>query len=243
MALTKCKECGAEVSKKAETCPSCGAPVSPKRKPVGCGTAIVLVIFAFVMVSVFQAITGVSQGPSSNRIPDTNAAVGSQSAAPKPQWQEARPFTNEMNGKVTYGAYSPDAEPSTPLDFPYSNMKGSLFFVCQGPQRTNEQIYFEFTQPPNIASYASKLRDGYAEIDASIKFRNRSAQQIKLTQRPGSKRLLVASGGVTADELRRHESIKLELSLYGDKRAVFTYELEGSSAAIEAARSKCKSNT
>src|SRR5437879_5278346 len=30
MALTKCKECGHEVSNKAKTCPQCGSPI-PKR--------------------------------------------------------------------------------------------------------------------------------------------------------------------------------------------------------------------
>ena len=33
MAMTKCKECGADVSTQAESCPKCGAPISPK-KPV-----------------------------------------------------------------------------------------------------------------------------------------------------------------------------------------------------------------
>jgi hypothetical protein len=41
MALIKCKECGTKVSKKADSCPSCGSPV--KRRPMGCGTALVIV--------------------------------------------------------------------------------------------------------------------------------------------------------------------------------------------------------
>jgi hypothetical protein len=52
MALTKCKECGNEVSEKAAACPKCGAPVkSPPRQTLGCGTAIVIVValFAFGM--------------------------------------------------------------------------------------------------------------------------------------------------------------------------------------------------
>lgn len=47
MALVKCKECGNEVSTEAKTCPKCGAPVA--RKPIGCGSAIVLIVLLFVV--------------------------------------------------------------------------------------------------------------------------------------------------------------------------------------------------
>ncbi|MFK5895068.1 MAG: zinc ribbon domain-containing protein [Pseudomonadota bacterium] len=34
MAMTKCDECGVDVSTKAESCPKCGAPISPKKNVV-----------------------------------------------------------------------------------------------------------------------------------------------------------------------------------------------------------------
>lgn len=43
MALKKCKECGNEVSTKADTCPNCGAKV--KRKGLGCGSLLVFLLF------------------------------------------------------------------------------------------------------------------------------------------------------------------------------------------------------
>ena len=42
MALRKCKECGREISTKAELCPHCGA--KQKRKGIGCGAAILILI-------------------------------------------------------------------------------------------------------------------------------------------------------------------------------------------------------
>ena len=42
MALRKCKECGKEVSTKADLCPHCGA--KQKRKGIGCGGAILILI-------------------------------------------------------------------------------------------------------------------------------------------------------------------------------------------------------
>lgn len=52
MALTKCKECGKEVSKKAESCPGCGAPIKGKSSGtsgIGCGGLAVVLIFGFVI--------------------------------------------------------------------------------------------------------------------------------------------------------------------------------------------------
>jgi len=47
MALKKCKECGKEVSTKADLCPHCGA--KQKRKGIGCGGAIlILIVIGFI---------------------------------------------------------------------------------------------------------------------------------------------------------------------------------------------------
>jgi hypothetical protein len=44
MSLKKCKECGNQVSTKADACPSCGAKIKSKSKNYGCGTLIVILI-------------------------------------------------------------------------------------------------------------------------------------------------------------------------------------------------------
>src|ERR1700675_2058861 len=45
MALRRCKECGRDVSSKADKCPNCGAPIKRKGTSlsVGCLTLIILV--------------------------------------------------------------------------------------------------------------------------------------------------------------------------------------------------------
>jgi len=48
MALTKCKECGAEISRKAKACPQCGAP---RKKKTSIFTWIVLIIFIGVIAN------------------------------------------------------------------------------------------------------------------------------------------------------------------------------------------------
>lgn len=56
MALIKCRECGKEVSTKADVCPHCGAPQKKQqRKPIGCGAGIlILFLIGFVGSQISQ---------------------------------------------------------------------------------------------------------------------------------------------------------------------------------------------
>jgi len=64
MAITKCKECGAEVSTKAKECPKCGAPVKRKTSVVTWVAAIILGLWV---------IGHFASGPSTST-PVSNAA-------------------------------------------------------------------------------------------------------------------------------------------------------------------------
>lgn len=50
MAMTKCKECGKDISTKAEQCPSCGAKV---QKKLGVVSSIIVVVVIFFAGKVF----------------------------------------------------------------------------------------------------------------------------------------------------------------------------------------------
>lgn len=62
MALIKCKECGNEVSDKAESCPKCGAKVE---KPVGLAAKIIGGFFVLIILAVVLTPDEVSQQSNS----------------------------------------------------------------------------------------------------------------------------------------------------------------------------------
>jgi hypothetical protein len=72
MALTKCKECGHDISSTADKCPNCGAPSKLKTSKnigVGCVIALLIILF-FVICSICltpkhseKAPSGISQKP------------------------------------------------------------------------------------------------------------------------------------------------------------------------------------
>ena len=45
MAMTKCKECGNAISKKAKKCPHCGAPIKQKTSAFTWIVTIILIFF------------------------------------------------------------------------------------------------------------------------------------------------------------------------------------------------------
>jgi hypothetical protein len=75
MALITCKECGNEVSSKADACPKCGARVA--RKAMGCGTLFGVAFLGAVILSALSGVfssgsgTGTSATSSPSKPPET----------------------------------------------------------------------------------------------------------------------------------------------------------------------------
>jgi len=72
MALINCKECGNQVSSKAEKCPHCGATVT--RKTSGCA----ILFLAFIVLALFGEVMKSSSGIGASG----SSAEGSNSSAP-----------------------------------------------------------------------------------------------------------------------------------------------------------------
>lgn len=65
MVLVNCKECGAEISNKAKTCPKCGVPQGPKQYSLG--KLLVLIVFGVFMYLLFSG-----NPPKKPTIPSAN---------------------------------------------------------------------------------------------------------------------------------------------------------------------------
>lgn len=72
MAMTKCKECGGELSTKADACPKCGAKV-PRTSAAAMGCLIIVALFAVL------AAIGAFFGDGS---PSSGTSLAPSSAAP-----------------------------------------------------------------------------------------------------------------------------------------------------------------
>lgn len=68
MALIDCKECGKEVSRKAETCPHCGVRFKKQPTQYGCGTIILLGVVVVILIGFFSS--NKTSTPSTPKTPE-----------------------------------------------------------------------------------------------------------------------------------------------------------------------------
>lgn len=74
MALKKCKECGNDVSTKADSCPKCGAKI--KAKSIGCGGLILVLIVIGIIGALFsQNSNSPSSTPFKLNAADVSSAI------------------------------------------------------------------------------------------------------------------------------------------------------------------------
>lgn len=144
MALIKCKECGTEVSSKAETCPKCGARVT--EKPMGCGTLIGVVFLAAIIISAFSSIysssTGSNTSSPTTTAPSTHSAEAVSVPAPKipgSQW-----FYIQSDDEMSKGAIHQAqvlSSNTANFDFPYSGAQHATLTLRTHPRHGKDIIF------------------------------------------------------------------------------------------------------
>jgi hypothetical protein len=144
MALIKCKECGAEVSSKAETCPKCGAQVADK--PMGCGTAVGILFLGLIIIAVF---TSFSPSVPVSSTPDAEQSAASttssqtvampESNLPGSQWT----FYHHEDAMKKGDIYQAQVSSSNTVDFsfPYSGAQHATLMLRTHPRYGKDLIF------------------------------------------------------------------------------------------------------
>jgi hypothetical protein len=232
MALTKCKECGAEVSKKAESCPGCGAPVKAK---TGCGTIILGTFLGLVVLGVIGS--GLDQNKSSSNSSKPSAAAtktkSSKSAKPQTSWSVGT-IRDEMTNKLSAYAMSDSVDPTKPMGFPYSDVSARLGVGCDG---SSKWAYIGFSSAPNLSN--DETEDGYNRLKTRIKW-NERVKDIYFTQKWGAKSLHFEAGEAAINSISTSNTVMIEIPWHGEGLVRFNFPLNGSTAAITDMKSKCK---
>ncbi|MDC6465092.1 hypothetical protein PQZ39_01530 [bacterium] len=141
--------------------------------------------------------------------------------------------TDEMSGKKSWYASSPETTPNVKMDFPYADVYSSAVVAC-----SNESYwsYLFFSAPPNLTG--DKTRDGYNSSTNRVKW-GEKLERIELSQRWGEKFLSVYKDEKFIHELRRNNRLMVELSWHGNPNTIFSYSLKGSSKAINTLEENC----
>ena len=228
MALVTCRECGAEVSSEAKTCPHCG--IKSPRDSGGGFWVWCFVILAFLYTFGTLKNTNTVKSPSSpTKVVTTNTVEPFIPAV----WKTSSD-TDKISGKVSYYARTASrVAPMQPMSFPYDDVTSSLNVACDSEDRW---AYVYFSHPPNIID--DETQDGYNLINARVKWGDAESKVI-LTQDWGSKFLHFDNGSAAITNIRGAESFILELSWHGQGKVYWKYDLTGSSEAIQSIFDKC----
>jgi len=231
MALTKCKECGNEVSTKADSCPKCGAK-TPKKTSLF--TWLVLILMLAIGYTVVQSPSSTSSYPAeTSRASATE--VGTTTKTPEirlPTWSN-RTSKDVMTNKFQAFASSPRAASKTDMEFPYQGTVGWLGIGCD---TNSEWAYFGFTNQPNITN--DETEDGYNLIETRIRWDDQ-VQDVVLIQTWGAKFLHFKNDTAAILKIASSNSVLLELNWHGQKPVHFEFTLRGSSKAIQELRNAC----
>lgn len=229
MALKKCKECGKDISTKAESCPNCGAK-QPKKTSLF--TWLVLVFFTLL-------VYGVMHAPKTERSPQAgipNASTpGSSVEQPKSQRPSWRHNTQRdaMTNKLSSYASSPRVEARDRMTFPYSDVVAWLAVGCD---YSSQWAYFGFSTAPNLND--TETEDGYSVVTTRVRWDD-SVVSTRLIQKWGDVFLHFSEGRPAIAKIAGSSSVLLELDWHGQRPVYFDIPLDGSRAAIESALNEC----
>ena len=222
MALKKCKECGHDVSSKAESCPSCGAK-QKESSTFGCLSVVALAIVLFAVIGSF----------SDTSPPEPTNAVTPTPAPAKPIWTSSS-GTDEMTGELRGFAFSPSVGPTRSMAFPYGDTRSHLAVGCNS---SSQWSYFHFSESPNLTGGSN--HDGYEVFKARIRW-DSTVTDVELIQEWGANTLHFRDESSAIASIKAGRSVRLELDWYGQGKVYFEYSLDGSSAAIDNALARCR---
>lgn len=227
MALLKCKDCGNEISKKAKSCPHCGSPQGEKQYSLG--KLLIIIIFCTFIYSLISDNS--SKGPSKASSYQESYST-EKIKPPEPAWITST-SKDEMTGKFSAYAHSPETQSSKKMDFPYHDVSSWIGIGCDAKSKW---VYFGFNTTPNLSN--DETKNGYNLISTRIKW-NDKVENVKLTQVWGEKFIHFENDKNAIEKIYTSNSVLLELQWHGQASTYFQYSLNGSSKAIDDIMEKC----
>lgn len=212
MALKKCKECGNQLSDKAEVCPSCGYK-NKKQVPLWMTIGIIFIAFAFV---------GSCIGNNSNQATTSNTTVNdtTQDTA-KTNWVK-NVSKDEMRGTEIVNVATESIN-QVSFDFPYNGGSSLLLLVRRND--SGNDLIIRITKGQFLCS-------SFDGCEVNFKFDQNPIQSITMVgaESHDSDILFVKNSKTTAsliEKIKSSKTVIVEPSFYKEGKHQFTFNLEG----------------
>lgn len=219
MALIKCKECGAEVSSKAEACPKCGAKVADK--PMGCGSILGFILLGFIGLGIIGSFLSEPQSSSSTNAPAAAASEQTMVATPEPGSQWSYRQANDDMGKGTvYTAFTSSTN-TVEFDFPYSGAQHATFSLRTHP-RWGKDLIFRIEK-------GQLLCNSYDGCNVLVRFDDGKAETFSAVgpDDNSSEVLFIQNYGRFAEKMLKAKRVRVAVSVYQEGNPTFEFDVSG----------------
>lgn len=232
MAMTKCKECGNEISTKADACPKCGAK---QVRTSGCAKVVLI----FLGLMAFFAIVGQCSRNSSTSAPSTSTsssaatapAASAASVAPTPpsapepgsQWHYSQDEDPMAKG-TTYHAIVQSTN-TVNFDFPYSGPQHGMLALRTHPRHGKDVIFSIEKGQILCRSYEDctilvRFDDGKAQSYSAVGAADNSTETI-----------FIRNYSRFLSSMQKAETVRIAVEIYHQGAPVFEFDVSGFDAA------------
>lgn len=231
MSIQKCKECGNEVSTKAEACPKCGAK---QPRTSGCMKVFLItfgILFGLFVIGTLTNKTDKSATP--NNISDTNEnsemQSKSQSVIPsidsnsESQWSYERSEDPMSNG-VTYFAIIQSTN-SVEFSFPYSGQQKATLTLRSHP-RHGKDIIFKIEKGQILCT-------SYEDCTILIRFDDQKAQSYSAigASDNSTETIFIRNYSRFVSNMQKSKNVRIAAEIYQEGTPVFEFDVRGFDAS------------
>jgi zinc-ribbon domain len=224
MALIKCKECGTEVSSKAETCPKCGARVAAK--PMGCGTLIGVIFLGGIIISAFSSIfsSGTESDTSSPPTSPSSTSIAQTAPTPEPklpgsQWSYHQ--SNDAMGKGAIYQAQVSSSNTVDFDFPYSGAQHASLTLRIHP-RYGKDIIFSIEK-------GQFLCHSYEDCTVLVRFDDEQAVNYTAVGAAdnSTETIFIRNYGRFVEKMLKAKRVRIATNIYQQGAPVFEFGVSG----------------
>lgn len=228
MAMTTCKECGNELSTKAEACPKCGAK---RPRTSGCLQIILVLIGLIILLPILSECGGNS--PSSSSSPSVPARESSQPAAqatttapspPAPPAPGAQWHYRQQNDPMATGTSYFAVVQSTntvEFDFPYSGRQHGTLTIRTHPRHGKDVIF--------SIERGQLLCRSYEDCTVLVRFDDQEAQRYSGIGAAdnSSETIFIHNYSRFVGAMMKADTVRISAEVYQEGSPVFEFDVRG----------------
>ena len=210
MALIKCKECEAEISSKAKSCPKCGSPLIIKKKS-GCLQYLVLLFFSILAIGIFSS-------KNNSYTPDTYSPPEKISNIPL-GWSYLQ-VNDEMSGKKSNIANVLSTN-TVQFKFPYNGIQHATLELRTHP-RFGEDIIFKIEK-------GQILCHSYEKCIVIVKFDEKEPQEFHASSANdnSSDVIFINNYQSFVEQMLKSKQVLISVGIYQEGSPTFSFDVSG----------------